>query len=97
MTVRIAVVKESTAGEKRVSATPETVKKFAGLGAEIRIVDESGAELPRGFGLHDHVGEHPAHALEVAHLLPECGAVLYEFDGVIERGGLRGGTRADTA
>ena len=41
MTVRIAVVKESTAGEKRVSATPETVKKFAGLGAEIAV--ESGA------------------------------------------------------
>jgi len=41
MTVRIAVVKESTAGEKRVSATPETVRKFAGLGAEIAV--ESGA------------------------------------------------------
>jgi len=39
--VRIAVVKESTAGEKRVSATPETVKKFAGLGAEVAV--ESGA------------------------------------------------------
>jgi H+-translocating NAD(P) transhydrogenase subunit alpha len=44
MTVRIAVVKESTAGEKRVAATPETVKKFAGLGAEIAV--EAGA----GFG-----------------------------------------------
>ena len=41
MPVRIAVVKESTAGEKRVSATPETVRKFAGLGAEIAV--ESGA------------------------------------------------------
>ncbi len=41
MTVRIAVVKESTAGEKRVSATPETVKKFAGLGADVAV--ESGA------------------------------------------------------
>ena len=41
MTVRIAVVKESATGEKRVSATPETVKKFAGLGAEIAV--ESGA------------------------------------------------------
>jgi NAD(P) transhydrogenase subunit alpha len=41
MTVRIAVVKESTAGEQRVSATPETVRKFAGLGAEIAV--ESGA------------------------------------------------------
>jgi len=41
MTVRIAVVKESTAGERRVSATPETVKKFAALGAEIAV--ETGA------------------------------------------------------
>jgi len=41
VSVRIAVVKESTAGEKRVSATPETVKKFAGLGAEVAV--ESGA------------------------------------------------------
>ena len=41
MSVRIAVVKESTVGEKRVSATPETVKKFAGLGAEVAV--ESGA------------------------------------------------------
>jgi NAD(P) transhydrogenase subunit alpha len=41
VTVRIAVVKESTAGEKRVSATPETVKKFAGLGADVAV--ESGA------------------------------------------------------
>jgi H+-translocating NAD(P) transhydrogenase subunit alpha len=41
MAVRIAVVKESTAGEKRVSATPETVKKFAGLGAEVAV--ETGA------------------------------------------------------
>jgi NAD(P) transhydrogenase subunit alpha len=41
VSVRIAVVKESTAGEKRVSATPETVRKFAGLGAEVAV--ESGA------------------------------------------------------
>jgi H+-translocating NAD(P) transhydrogenase subunit alpha len=41
MAVRIAVVKENTAGEKRVSATPETIRKFAGLGAEIAV--ESGA------------------------------------------------------
>ena len=48
MTVRIAVVKESTAGEKRVSATPETVKKFAGLGAEIAVESGagSGASIP---------------------------------------------------
>jgi len=39
--VKIAVLKERAAGETRVAATPETVKKFAGLGATIAI--ESGA------------------------------------------------------
>ena len=40
MAVRIAVLKEA-AGESRVSATPETAKKFAALGAHVAI--ESGA------------------------------------------------------
>lgn len=35
--VRLAVLKESTAGEHRVAATPETVKKFIGLGASVAI------------------------------------------------------------
>ena len=39
--MRIAVLKELAAGETRVAATPETVKKFIGLGAEVAI--ESGA------------------------------------------------------
>ena len=39
--MRIAVLKELAAGETRVAATPETVKKFIGLGAEVAV--ESGA------------------------------------------------------
>lgn len=39
--MRIAVLKELAVGETRVAATPETVKKFIGLGAEVAI--ESGA------------------------------------------------------
>jgi NAD(P) transhydrogenase subunit alpha len=39
--VKIAVLKETAAGERRVSATPETVKKFIGLGAEVSV--EAGA------------------------------------------------------
>ncbi|MDA0820243.1 MAG: NAD(P) transhydrogenase subunit alpha [Proteobacteria bacterium] len=39
--MRIAVLKERAAGERRVAITPETVKKFAGLGAELAV--ESGA------------------------------------------------------
>ena len=39
--MKIAVLKESEAGERRVAATPETVKKFAALGATVAV--ESGA------------------------------------------------------
>ncbi|RYD97070.1 MAG: NAD(P) transhydrogenase subunit alpha [Sphingomonadales bacterium] len=39
--MKIAVLKETAAGERRVSATPETVKKFIGLGATITV--EKGA------------------------------------------------------
>ena len=39
--MKIAVLKESEAGERRVAATPETVKKFAALGASLAV--ESGA------------------------------------------------------
>ena len=41
--VKIAVLKETAAGETRVAASPETVKKFIGLGAEVAI--EAGAGL----------------------------------------------------
>lgn len=39
--MRIAILKERTAGETRVAATPETVKKFIALGASVAV--ESGA------------------------------------------------------
>ena len=39
--MKIAVLKEAAAGERRVSATPETVKKFGSLGAEVAV--EKGA------------------------------------------------------
>jgi len=40
---RIAVLKESAAGETRVAAIPETVKKFVGLGAEVAVEAGAGA------------------------------------------------------
>jgi H+-translocating NAD(P) transhydrogenase subunit alpha len=46
--VKIAVLKETAAGERRVSATPETVKKFIGLGAEVAV--ETGAGDAASFG-----------------------------------------------
>ena len=39
--MKIAVLKEQQAGERRVAATPETVKKFVGLGASVTV--EAGA------------------------------------------------------
>jgi NAD(P) transhydrogenase subunit alpha len=41
--VKIAVLKERAPGERRVAATPETVKKFVGLGAVVAV--ETGAGL----------------------------------------------------
>jgi NAD(P) transhydrogenase subunit alpha len=41
--MKIAVVRERADGERRVAATPETVKKFIGLGADVAV--ESGAGL----------------------------------------------------
>lgn len=41
--MKIAVLKESAASEQRVAATPETVKKFIALGAEVAV--EKGAGL----------------------------------------------------
>ncbi|WP_394731038.1 Re/Si-specific NAD(P)(+) transhydrogenase subunit alpha [Altererythrobacter sp. GH1-8] len=40
--MRIAVLKEQAAGETRVAATPETVKKFIGLGADVAVESEAG-------------------------------------------------------
>ena len=39
--MKIAVLKEAEAGELRVAATPETVKKYVGLGATVAV--EKGA------------------------------------------------------
>ncbi len=41
MSLKIAVPKTTTANEKRVAASPETVKKLTGMGCEVRV--ESGA------------------------------------------------------
>lgn len=41
--MKIAVLRESAAGETRVAATPDTVKKIVGLGHEVTIQDGAGA------------------------------------------------------
>ena len=46
--MRIAILKEQAAGETRVAATPETVKKFIALGATVAVEDGAGltASIP---------------------------------------------------
>ncbi len=41
--MKISVLKEQAAGERRVAATPETVKKFIALGASVAVESEAGA------------------------------------------------------
>ena len=41
--MKIAVLKELAEGERRVAATPETIKKFAALGAEMAVESGAGA------------------------------------------------------
>jgi NAD(P) transhydrogenase subunit alpha len=52
MKLRIAVLRERANGERRVSATPETVRKFGVLGAEV--VVESGAGLGASIADEDY-------------------------------------------
>jgi NAD(P) transhydrogenase subunit alpha len=40
--VKIAVLRETAAGEKRVSASPETVRKFIALGADVAVENGAG-------------------------------------------------------
>ncbi|MDR1075364.1 MAG: NAD(P) transhydrogenase subunit alpha [Xanthomonadaceae bacterium] len=42
MTVEILVLKETAAGERRVAATPETVKKLIALGAKVELEADAG-------------------------------------------------------
>lgn len=51
--LRIAVLKERAAGETRVAATPETVKKFIALGASFAV--EAGAGLSASIADADYV------------------------------------------
>jgi NAD(P) transhydrogenase subunit alpha len=43
MSMRIGVLKETAAGERRVAATPESVKKFTALGAAVSVEAGAGA------------------------------------------------------
>jgi NAD(P) transhydrogenase subunit alpha len=50
--VKLAVIRETAEGERRVAATPETAKKFIALGAEVAV--EAGAGLAASFADEDY-------------------------------------------
>jgi NAD(P) transhydrogenase subunit alpha len=48
--MQISIPKETLPGEKRVAATPETVKKLAALGLEVVVERGAGGTERRGKG-----------------------------------------------
>jgi NAD(P) transhydrogenase subunit alpha len=68
--MRIAVLAETDKSEPRVAATPETTKKFVGLGAEVAV--QAGAGASSGFSDADYsaagaqIGANPAATLKDA-------------------------------
>jgi len=72
--MRIAVPAESDSSEARVAATPETVKKFIGLGAEIAV--QSGAGLKSGFPDADY-------AAAGASIVPDAASAVANADIVL--------------
>lgn len=73
--MKIAVLKEQRAGETRVAATPETVKKFLGLGASAVVV-ESGAGLGSGITDAAYAESGAAVVADAAAALAGTGIVL---------------------
>ncbi|MFN3670933.1 MAG: NAD(P)(+) transhydrogenase (Re/Si-specific) subunit alpha, partial [Bosea sp. (in: a-proteobacteria)] len=72
--MRIAVPAETQGAETRVAATPETVRKFIGLGAEV--VVETGAGLASGIGDADYQAAGATIASSAAEALAGASIVL---------------------
>ena len=72
--MRIAVPAETDPGEARVAATPETVKKFIGLGASV--VVETGAGLKSSFPDADYAAAGAAIAQGAAATLADADVIL---------------------
>jgi NAD(P) transhydrogenase subunit alpha len=70
----IAIPAETDPSEARVAATPETVKKFAGLGAEVRV--EAGAGLKSGIPDADYAQAGAAIASGAAPTVKDADIVL---------------------
>jgi NAD(P) transhydrogenase subunit alpha len=61
--MKIAVLKERRDGESRVAATPETVKKFAGLGCDVTVESGAGAGSHISDSAFEEAGAKIAHSV----------------------------------
>lgn len=73
MPMKIAVLREYAVGERRVAATPETVKKFIALGAEVNV--EEGAGLSASIADADYLAA-GAHIAKRAALVKDADIIL---------------------
>jgi NAD(P) transhydrogenase subunit alpha len=74
MAITLAIPKERRAGETRVAATPETVKKFKGLGVDV--VVEAGAGASANFADSDYQAAGAAIAAGAVEALSKADIVL---------------------
>jgi NAD(P) transhydrogenase subunit alpha len=72
--MRVAVLKERRSGETRVAATPETVKKYVGLGLDVAV--EAGAGVASGFVDAAYAEAGASIAADAAAALDGAGIVL---------------------
>ena len=72
--MKIAVLREQTEGETRVAATPETVAKLTGLGAEVSV--EAGAGALARFPDADYVTAGASLAASTAAAVKDAAIVL---------------------
>jgi NAD(P) transhydrogenase subunit alpha len=85
--MKIAVLKETADGERRVAATPETVKKFISLGAELRVETGAGAAASISDADYEAAGA----------LVGERAAVVAGADAVLAVQGPEAGSLAGAA
>jgi NAD(P) transhydrogenase subunit alpha len=94
--LKIAVLKESEAGERRVAASPETVKKYIGLGAGVAVEAGAGADASVADADYEAAGAtigSRAAALKDADIIlcvqgPEAGTLKGAKKGALLVGGL---------
>jgi NAD(P) transhydrogenase subunit alpha len=66
--VKLGIARERRAGERRVAATPETVKQLIGLGLEVLVETQAGALAGHGDEEYHHAGAKVLPELDLAEL-----------------------------